>query len=99
VAISYLVPGPMVRRESVALADEVTGGCWRKQDNMRSKEGQGRAFWRTYLRFVSTGLSVPTHPTARFGICLGQHWGRGGRYGSRLSASPICLTNAEHRAA
>ena len=34
VAISYLVPGPMVRREIVALADEVTGGHWRERETL-----------------------------------------------------------------
>ena len=34
VAISYLVPGPMVRREIVALADEVTGGHWRERETI-----------------------------------------------------------------
>ena len=34
VAISYLVPGPMVRREIVALADEVTGGHWRERETV-----------------------------------------------------------------
>ena len=34
VATSYLVPGPMVRREIVALADEVTGGHWRERETL-----------------------------------------------------------------
>ena len=34
VATSYLVPGPMVRREIVALADEVTGGHWRERETI-----------------------------------------------------------------
>jgi hypothetical protein len=33
-AMSYLVPGPMVRRETVALADEVTGGRWRERETL-----------------------------------------------------------------
>jgi hypothetical protein len=34
VAVGYLVPGPMVRREILALADEVTGGCWRARETL-----------------------------------------------------------------
>jgi hypothetical protein len=34
VAVSYLVPGPMIRREIVALADEVTGGQWRERETI-----------------------------------------------------------------
>ena len=34
VATSYLVPGPMVRREIVALADEVTGAHWRERETI-----------------------------------------------------------------
>jgi hypothetical protein len=34
VAVSYLVPGPMVRREIVALADQVTGGHWRERETL-----------------------------------------------------------------
>jgi hypothetical protein len=33
-AIGYLVPGPMVRREIVALANEVTGGGWRERETL-----------------------------------------------------------------
>ena len=33
-AVGHLVPGPMVRREIVALADEVTGGCWRERETL-----------------------------------------------------------------
>ena len=32
VAISYLVPAPMVHREIIALADQVTGGRWRERE-------------------------------------------------------------------
>jgi hypothetical protein len=34
VATSYLVPGPMVRREVVALADEATGGRWHERETL-----------------------------------------------------------------
>ena len=34
VAVGYLVPGPMVRREILALADEVTGGRWRERETV-----------------------------------------------------------------
>jgi hypothetical protein len=33
-AIGYLVPGQLVRREIVALADEVTGGGWRERETL-----------------------------------------------------------------
>ncbi len=33
-AIGHLVPGPMVRREIVALADEVTSGRWRERETL-----------------------------------------------------------------
>jgi hypothetical protein len=33
-AMSYLVPAPMVRREIVALADQVTSGCWRERETL-----------------------------------------------------------------
>jgi hypothetical protein len=32
VATSYLVPAALVRREMVALADQVTGGCWSERE-------------------------------------------------------------------
>ena len=34
VAVSYLVPAPLVRREIIALANQVTGGHWRERETL-----------------------------------------------------------------
>jgi hypothetical protein len=43
-AVGYLVPGPLVQREIVALANEATGGHWREQETVsRMSSVIGRA--------------------------------------------------------
>ena len=102
-AISYLVPAPIVRREIVALADQVTGGRWRERETgssmgtlIRNAERAARGDRIEYRgRLVDPALSLPDRDHRR---AAGHHRGRdaglrvpaSGHARDPAGASPAC---------